>query len=160
MIFTRNDLKQIDYKYLDSLPIDQLLNISFRFFQDLIQLHDFVNQTPLNSSRPPASFPPWQAKPLAETPNVEQNLHQGPEKKETGNENPATTTLAQKNEAGTTTTPAQKNEARATATADPKNEKKKPGKQVVHKAMAVRSSFQSQVLSIIVPVNVLLADRV
>ncbi len=118
MIFTDHDLKQIDYLYLANLPVDKLLNISFRFFQDLIQARDILNQTPLNSSRPPASFPPWQAKPLAQEPSIEENLHQEPEKKELKNECAATTTLAAKNEANTTATPVQK------------SEKKKPGKQI------------------------------
>ena len=124
MIFTSHDIKQIDYEYLANLPLDKLLNISFKFLQDLKEAHDRFNETPLNSSRPPASFPPWQAKPLADSPNVEENLHQGTERGETGNAS-AKTVPTQKNERA-----AQKNEHTETTRPAKEAEKKKPGKQV------------------------------
>ena len=77
MIFARHDIKQMDFQYLANLEWETLLSVSFKYLQDLKEVHDRLNQTPLNSSRPPASFPPWQAKPLAESPTVEESLPQG-----------------------------------------------------------------------------------
>lgn len=126
MIFTNHDLKQVDYKYLANLPIDKLLNICFNFFQDLLEARDRLNQTPLNSSRPPASFPPWQAKPHAESPTVEESLPQGPERGQTGNASTATVPT-QTNEIAESTT--QKKESAETTRPSKETEKKKPGKQ-------------------------------
>jgi len=120
MILTDHDIKQMDYQYLSGLPVDKLLDLSFKLLENLKQARDRLNQNPQNSSRPSASFPPWQAKPDADSPSVEENPHQGSEKKEPKNECAATATSAQKNECAATATPAQKVEI----------EKKKPGKQV------------------------------
>ena len=56
MIFARHDIKQMDFQYLANLEWEKLLEVSFKYLQDLKEIHDRVNQTPLNSSRPPASF--------------------------------------------------------------------------------------------------------
>ena len=123
MRLTDHDLKQIDFQYLANLSFEELLNISFKFFQDLIESRDRLNQTPLNSSRPPASFPPWQTKSVAESSTVEESLPQGSERGYTGNTSastvPTETVPALENERGKTTRQATTKQA----------EKKKPGKQ-------------------------------
>ena len=121
MRLTDHDLKQIDFQYLANLSFEELLNISFKFFQDLIESRDRLNQTPLNSSRPPASFPPWQTKSVAESSTVEESLPQGSERGYTGNTSastvPTETVPALENERGKTTRQATTKQA----------EKKKPG---------------------------------
>ncbi len=114
MMLTDHDLKQISYEYLASLPIDQLLNISFKFYQDLLEARDRLNQTPLNSSRPPASFPPWQSPSDSDQPSTKQKHFPDAEKKPIKEETHITAMSPEKKESPT----------------EPKVEKKKPGKQV------------------------------
>jgi len=60
MRLTGHDLKQIDEEYLASLTGEQLLRLSGKMLADLREVHDRLNQTPQNSSRPSGSYAPWE----------------------------------------------------------------------------------------------------
>ena len=59
MALSRHDLNQIDDGYIDSLSEAQMHKLCCRLRDDLIELHDRLNQNPSNSSRPPSSREPW-----------------------------------------------------------------------------------------------------
>ena len=100
-----------------------MLNICFNLYQDLIESRDRLNQTPLNSSRPPASFPPWQATPHAESPTVK-----WPQGRERG-QNASATTVATP-ETAETVSASENERVESSKPAKPKQaEKKKAGKQ-------------------------------
>jgi len=59
MTLSRDDLNKIDDGYIDSLSEGQMHKLCCRLRDDLIELHDRLNQNPSNSSLPPSSREPW-----------------------------------------------------------------------------------------------------
>jgi hypothetical protein len=59
MHLSDHDLRQIDDAYMESLRLEQLLELCKRLAKDLKEARDRLNQNPKNSSRPPSSTDPW-----------------------------------------------------------------------------------------------------
>ena len=56
---TEHDLRQMNDKYLLSLPHEKLTAVAINLLNDLKDARDRLNQNPHNSSRPPSSQEPW-----------------------------------------------------------------------------------------------------
>jgi len=60
MNFEKNDLKQVNEEYINSLNLSgDLASFTSRAIQDLKELWERIDQNPENSSRPSGSMPPW-----------------------------------------------------------------------------------------------------
>ena len=60
MHLCKHDLLQMNDEWLKTLPAGLLLEVSKRLLDDVKELHDRLNQSPDNSSRPPTSQAPWE----------------------------------------------------------------------------------------------------
>lgn len=60
MHLRKHDLLQMNDEWLKTLPAGLLLEVSKRLLDDVKELHDRLNQSPDNSSRPPTSQAPWE----------------------------------------------------------------------------------------------------
>lgn len=62
MKFSKNDLRQIDAKYVAALTLAQSHKLNLDLLEQVKELMDRVHQNSSNSSRPPSQDPPWAAK--------------------------------------------------------------------------------------------------
>lgn len=68
MHLSDHDLRQLDEAYLDGLTPEQARGLLSRALEDLKAARERLNQNPSNSSRPPSSRPPWEARETGEVP--------------------------------------------------------------------------------------------
>ncbi len=68
MHLSDHDLRQLDEAYLDGLVPEQAHALLGRSLADLKAARERLNQNPSNSSRPPSSRPPWEARETGEAP--------------------------------------------------------------------------------------------
>ncbi len=59
MIFSDQDLRQINQSYIESLDTETLEKLASKLLEDLKEARERLNQNPNNSSRPPSSTEPW-----------------------------------------------------------------------------------------------------
>ena len=63
---TAHELRQMDRQWLAQQPETVARSLAALLLEDLLELHDRLNQSPTNSSRPPSSRAPWErARPAA-----------------------------------------------------------------------------------------------
>jgi hypothetical protein len=72
MQLSANDLKQLQPNTISSLKRKQLEVLASKLLSDVKELHDRLNQTSENSSRPPSSTPPWMGMSSAQQDGLEE----------------------------------------------------------------------------------------